>query len=32
MLQMSRDYQSIQGMLDAENTRQRDAVDRIAKA
>jgi flagellar basal-body rod protein FlgF len=32
MIQMSRDYASIQNLLDAENTRQRDAVDRIAKA
>jgi flagellar basal-body rod protein FlgF len=32
MIQMSRDYQSIQNMLDTENTRQRDAVDRIARA
>jgi flagellar basal-body rod protein FlgF len=32
MLQMSRDYQSIQNMLDAEHTRQKDAVDRIARA
>jgi flagellar basal-body rod protein FlgF len=32
MIQVSRDYQSIQGMLEAENTRQRDAFSRIAKA
>jgi flagellar basal-body rod protein FlgF len=32
MLQMSRDYTSVQNMLDAENQRQRDAVARIAKA
>jgi flagellar basal-body rod protein FlgF len=32
MIQMSRDYASIQNLLDTENTRQKDAVDRIAKA
>jgi flagellar basal-body rod protein FlgF len=32
MIQASRDYAGIQNLLDAENTRQRDAVDRIAKA
>jgi len=32
MIQMARDYTSVQNLLDTENTRQRDAVDRIAKA
>ena len=32
MIQMSRDYQMIQSMLDAENQRQQAAVDRVAKA
>src|SRR5258708_30065090 len=31
MIQVSRDYQMVQGMLEAENTRQRDAFNRIAK-
>jgi flagellar basal-body rod protein FlgF len=32
MIQMSRDYQAIQNMIEAENTRQHDAFNRIAKA
>ncbi|MBV8168299.1 MAG: flagellar hook-basal body complex protein [Alphaproteobacteria bacterium] len=32
MIQMSRDYASVQSMLDGENTRQHDAFARIAKA
>lgn len=32
MLQMSRDYQSIQNFLDGENTRQKDAFSRLTKA
>lgn len=32
MIQMNQSYSSIQNMLDAENTRMRDTVDRIAKA
>jgi len=32
MIQMSRDYQAIQNMIESENTRQHDAFTRIAKA
>jgi flagellar basal-body rod protein FlgF len=32
MIQMSRDYQAVQGLLEAENSRQKDAFARIAKA
>jgi flagellar basal-body rod protein FlgF len=32
MIQMNREYQMVQNMVDAENTRQRDTFNRIAKA
>jgi flagellar basal-body rod protein FlgF len=32
MIQMSRDYQMIQSMVEAEHTRQRDVINRLTKA
>jgi flagellar basal-body rod protein FlgF len=32
MLQASRDYQSLQSMIDAEHARQRDSIQRLIKA